>query len=96
MHRPQPRHRSQLIWSFSWFPGLSAAVVLGWTLFFTTNRLSLRGCFKVTNLLLILFAAGLVASGVHELNQAGWILSVIEHVWDIDHILDQNSQLFNA
>lgn len=73
--------------------GLGTAVILGWVLFSSTNRLSLRGFFKVTNILLILFAAGLVAYGVHELNEAGWIPSVIEHVWDVNHILNEKSQL---
>ena len=45
----------------------------------------------MTNVLLILFAAGLVAHGIHEFNEAGIIPSVIDHVWDINHILDENS-----
>ena len=73
--------------------GLVAALILGWMLFTSTTRLSLRGFFQVTNILLILFAAGLVAYGVHELNEVGWIPSIIEHVWDINHILNEKSQL---
>ena len=73
--------------------GLAAAVILGWLLFSSTSRLSLRGFFQATNILLILFAAGLVAYGVHELNEAGWIPSVIEHVWDINHIINEKSQM---
>jgi len=45
----------------------------------------------VTGFLLILFAAGLVAHGVHEFNEIGWIPAVIEHVWDVNTILDENS-----
>lgn len=73
--------------------GLGASVLLGWILFATTGRLSLRSFFQVTNVLLILFAAGLVAHGVHEFNEAGWIPPIIEHVWDINFILDENSTL---
>ena len=71
--------------------GLVTAVLLGWLLFSTTYRLDLRQFFRVTNLLLILFAAGLVAHGVHELNEVGWIPSVIEHVWDFNPVLSENS-----
>lgn len=71
--------------------GLTAAVVLGWLLFSATLRLDLRRFFQVTGLLLILFAAGLVAHGVHEFNEAGWIPVVIEHVWDMNPWLDENS-----
>lgn len=73
--------------------GLGTAVLLGWILFATTRSLSLSSFFQVTNVLLILFAAGLVAHGVHEFNEAGWIPPIIEHVWDINFILDENSTL---
>jgi len=71
--------------------GLGTAALLGWTLFATTVRLDLRRFFQVTGILLILFAAGLVAHGVHEFNEVGWIPSVIEHVWDVNAIVDENS-----
>ena len=73
--------------------GLAGAVALGWLLFVASFQFSLQRFFQVTNILLILFAAGLVGFGVHELNEAGWIPSVIEHVWDINHILSDKSEL---
>jgi high-affinity iron transporter len=79
--------------------GLGTAALLGWTLFATTVRLDLRRFFQVTGFLLILFAAGLVAHGVHEFNEVGWIPSVVEHVWDVNAIVDENSvagQLFKT
>jgi high-affinity iron transporter len=71
--------------------GLGTAALLGWTLFATTVRLDLRRFFQVTGILLILFAAGLVAHGIHEFNEVGWIPAVIEHIWDVNVILDENS-----
>lgn len=71
--------------------GLGTAILLGYTIFATTVRLDLRKFFQVTGILLILFAAGLVAHGVHEFNEVGWIPVVIEHVWDVNTILDENS-----
>jgi len=71
--------------------GLGTAALLGWTLFATTVRLDLRRFFQVTGLLLILFAAGLVAHGVHEFNEVGWVPAVVEHVWDVNAIVDENS-----
>jgi high-affinity iron transporter len=64
--------------------GLVAAVVLGFLLFRGALRINLRSFFTTTNILLILFAAGLVAGGVHELQEAGVIPIVVEHVWDIN------------
>ena len=75
------------------FLGLGTAILLGWSLFATTVRLDLRRFFQVTGFLLILFAAGLVAHGVHEFNEAGVIPVVIEHVWDVNPILDENTTL---
>jgi len=71
--------------------GLGTAVLLGWTLFATTVRLDLRRFFQVTGILLILFAAGLVAHGVHEFNEVGWIPAIVEHIWDVNAIVDENS-----
>jgi len=73
--------------------GLGTAVLLGWLLFTAAIKLNLATFFKVTSVLLIFFAAGLVAYGVHEFNEAGLIPPIIEHVWDINHILDENSTL---
>jgi high-affinity iron transporter len=73
--------------------GLGAAVLLGYLVFSSTRRLDLRRFFQVTGVLLLLFAAGLVAHGVHEFNEAGWIPAVIEHVWDINPYLDEKSAL---
>jgi high-affinity iron transporter len=73
--------------------GLVLAVLAGWLLFASTRRLDVRAFFQVTSVLLILFAAGLVAHGVHEFNEAGWIPAVVEHVWDLNPLLDENSEL---
>ncbi len=71
--------------------GLLAALAAGWVLFAGASRLNIRAFFQVTNILLLFFAAGLVAHGVHELNEAGIIPAVIENVWDLNFILDENS-----
>jgi len=73
--------------------GIGVAILLGWILFATTRRVSLRQFFQYTNILLIVFAAGLVGLGVHEFNEAGWIPEIIQHVWDISFILPEKSTL---
>jgi high-affinity iron transporter len=64
--------------------GLGTAILLGWSLFASIVRLDLQRFFQVTGFLLILFAAGLVAHGVHEFNELGWIPPIIEHLWDLN------------
>ena len=56
-------------------------------------KLSLNKFFSTTNILLIIFAAGLVGLGVHEFNEAGIIPSVIENVWNINPILSDKSEI---
>ncbi len=71
--------------------GLGAAAVLGWLLFATTVRLNLRSFFQVTSVLLLLFAAGLVAYGVHEFNEVGWIPALVAPLWNTNPVLDEGS-----
>jgi high-affinity iron transporter len=71
--------------------GLGTAVLLGWSLLAATARLNLRRFFQITGYLLILFAAGLVAHGIHEFNEVGWIPSIIEHVWDMNTVISETS-----
>jgi len=73
--------------------GLVAAALAGWLLFFTTARLNVRTFFRVTSVLLVIFAAGLVAHGIHELNEAGLVPAIVEHVWDLNPVLDEESGL---
>lgn len=73
--------------------GLAAAVLLGVLLFLSTVRLNLQRFFQVTGFLLLLFAAGLVAHGVHEFNEVGWIPAIIEHIWDVNPIVDEKSTM---
>jgi len=39
----------------------------------------------------MLFAAGLVAHAVHELNEVGLIPALIAPLWNIHHVLDESS-----
>ncbi len=71
--------------------GLGLAALMGWGLYRTTYRLNLQRFFRISGGLLLLFAAGLVAHGVHEFNEVGWIPPLIEQVWNLNPILDERS-----
>jgi len=73
--------------------GLGTAALLGYTIFATALRLDLRRFFQVTGILLILFAAGLVAHGVLEFNVVGWVPGVVEHIWDVNMFINEDSIL---
>lgn len=73
--------------------GLIAAIGLGWLFFAVGKGLNLRLFFGMTGLLLLLFAAGLVGRGIHELQDGGMLPTIVDHLWDINSILDEKGPL---
>ncbi|MFO7741570.1 MAG: iron uptake transporter permease EfeU [Anaerolineae bacterium] len=71
--------------------GLGVAIVIGWLIFAAGKELDVRAFFRVTGVLLVLFAAGLVAHGVHELQEGALLPTVVKHVWDVNHVLSEDS-----
>jgi high-affinity iron transporter len=71
--------------------GLGTAALLGGGLFASTIRLNLRRFFQVTSFLLLIFAAGLVAHGVHELIEAAVLPAIIEPLWDTSALVSEES-----
>ena len=64
--------------------GLSLAVILGIGIYKGSLRISIGALFKWTSIFLILFAAGMVAYGIHELQEAGLLLIGPIEVWNIN------------
>lgn len=64
--------------------GIAAACLIGLLLFKGLIRLKLKHFFTVTSLLLMLFAAGLTAHGIHELQEAGAIPFLTQTAWNIN------------
>ncbi len=64
--------------------GIIFAIILGYILFVIGKKIDIKRFFNITSILLILFAAGLVAHGVHEFQEAGILPTYVEHVWDIN------------
>jgi high-affinity iron transporter len=53
--------------------GTVAGLLISFALFTATLRLPVFYAFRTTSILLILFAAGLLARGVHEFAEIGWL-----------------------
>jgi high-affinity iron transporter len=62
--------------------GISAAVALGYAVYAGGKRINLGAFFKVTGILLILVAAGLLAHGVAEFQEAG-LLPELFPLWNV-------------
>jgi len=62
--------------------GIAGAVVLGYAVYAGGKRINLGTFFKVTGVFLILVAAGLLAHGVAEFEEAG-LLPALTPLWDV-------------
>jgi high-affinity iron transporter len=66
--------------------GVAIAAGIGYLVYRGSRVVNLRLFFRVTGILILLFAAGLLAKGIHEFQEVGWLASASEHVWDLSHI----------
>ena len=73
--------------------GIVLAIGVAYLLFKGVAKIPMKKFFTFTSVLLILFAAGLVAHGIHELQEAGVIPIVVEHLWDVNHLLNEKGTL---
>lgn len=71
--------------------GLAVSVSLGVALYFGSRRLNLRQFFTATGIILIVFAAGLMAHATHEFQQAGLLPQTIQHLWNTNAIISDTS-----
>jgi high-affinity iron transporter len=63
--------------------GIATAVFLGWLLDRGAVRLDLSKFFKITGAALIVIAAGVLAYGVHDLQEAGVLPGLNNLAWDL-------------
>jgi high-affinity iron transporter len=70
--------------------GLGLSLFIGILAFYGVRTINISKFFKFTNLILILFAAGLITYGIHELIEAGLVNPIIPEVWNIKHILPES------
>ena len=59
-------------------------LVLGYFIFVGSKKINIKAFFNATSVILVLFAAGLTAHGVHEFQEAKILPTYVEHVWDIN------------
>ena len=66
--------------------GIAVAVVLGWLIYRGGVRLNLSKFFRITGVVLVLVAAGLVAKSLRAAYEAGWLTIGQQHPLDLTAI----------
>lgn len=67
--------------------GLVAAIVIGWALYRGAVRINLTRFFRATALVLVVVAAGLLATAFHTAHEAGWINALQGQAFDLSWLV---------
>lgn len=81
------------LWLTGALLGAAASVGLSWAIYRMGYRLDFRLFFRWMGALLLVFAAGLVADTIQNLQELGWISFGNAHLWSTAHLLSEDSML---
>lgn len=70
--------------------GIFGGLAVGYGAYIGLKKMNMRYLFGISSILLIVFAAGLFARGIHEFQEAGIVPTFVEHVWDINYLIDED------
>jgi high-affinity iron transporter len=73
--------------------GLAAAVGIGYAIYAGSRRIDLRLFFRVSGVLLVFIAAGLLSRAVHELAEIGVITIATQQAYDLTAVLPHSEGL---
>jgi high-affinity iron transporter len=73
--------------------GLAVALAIAYVIFKLGRRLNLGLFFRVIGVVLMVFAAGLLADAVENMQQLGWLPFLEHSVWNTSSFLSEDSSL---
>ncbi len=81
------------LWLTGAILGVLASVALCWAIYRMGYRLDFRLFFRWMGLLLLVFAAGLVADAIQNMQELGWITIGNAHLWNTSRLLSEDSMV---
>ena len=75
--------------------GLAIAIVLGVLIYQGAVRINLRVFFAVTGYFLVVVAAGIIAYGIGDLQEAGLLPGIMSHAWNLSSYLPDSTSPFH-
>jgi len=73
--------------------GLGVALAIAYVIFRLGKRLDLGLFFRVIGIVLMVFAAGLLADAVENMQQLGWLPFLEQPLWDTSRYLNESSNI---
>lgn len=73
--------------------GLGTAVIVGWLFYRSASTINLSKFFKITSILLVFVAAGVLSYGIHEFQEVGWLPGAANVLIDLSGVLIEGSFL---
>ena len=73
--------------------GLAVSLVIAFAIYHLGKRLNIAKFFGVVGALLMVFAAGILADAVQNLQELGWVPLLTHPLWNTGHVLSENSAL---
>ncbi len=71
--------------------GLATAVALGWAIYRSSASINLPKFFRITGILLVFVAAGVLSYGISEFQEIGWLPGADAVLLDLSHVMTEGS-----